>query len=363
MVPGRGVAPERGGRGDDVSPAGTRIHCSIDLDDTTGRRVGRLEVRHSDNRHAYGIIPVPIACIGNGRGPTALVSAGNHGDEHEGQVIARRLIRELDPERVHGRLIVIPALNYPAVIEDSRVSPLDGGNMNRAFPGDAGGTPTFAIAHYVETVLLPRCDAALDLHSGGKASEYLPCAYLVVGGDRDLMSAKIDAVKAFGAPLTTVVTATADSRSLSGAADRHAVTNFATELGGGGTLGRNALEVGMAGTRRWLAHLGLLEPEPAPPAPATRFLRIRSRRDFVVAPLDGLFEPRVGLGDEVKEGALAGIVHPVDDPERDGAEVRFASGGIVLCRRVPARTVRGDYLFHVGAPVEETALRASLPPA
>ena len=216
-----------------MSAEKTRIHCSIDLD-APGRRVGRLEVRHSDNRHAYGIIPVPIACIGNGDGPTALVSAGNHGDEHEGQVIARRLIRELDSDRVHGRLIVIPALNYPAVIEDSRVSPIDGGNMNRAYPGDAGGTPTFAIAHYVETVLLPMCDAALDLHSGGKVSEYLPCAYLVVGGDRDLMAAKIDAVQAFAAPVTTVVSATADSRSLSGAADRHAVPNLATELGGGG---------------------------------------------------------------------------------------------------------------------------------
>ena len=341
-----------------MSAEPTRIHCSIDLE-SPGRRVGWLEVRHSDNRHAYGVIPVPIACIGNGRGPTALVTAGNHGDEHEGKIITRRLIRELDPERVHGRLIVVPALNYPAVLEDSRVSPIDGGNMNRAYPGDGGGTPTFAIAHYVETVLMPMCDAALDLHSGGKASEYLPCAYLVMGGDRALMSAKVDAVKAFGAPVTAVVSATADSRSLSGAADRHGTVNLATELGGAGTVGLDALEVGEVGTRRWLAHVGVLEPERAPPATApTRFLRTRDRRDFVVAPMDGLFEPRVRLGDEVKAGDVAGIVHPVDDPERYGAEVRFSTDGIVVCRRVPARTIRGDYLFHVGEPVDEAALLA-----
>ena len=345
-----------------MSAEPTRIHCSIDLE-SPGRRVGWLEVRHSDNRHAYGIIPVPIACIGNGRGPTALVTAGNHGDEHEGKIIARRLIRELDPERVHGRLIVVPALNYPAVVEDARVSPIDGGNMNRAYPGDAGGTPTFAIAHYVETVLLPMCDAALDLHSGGKASQYLPCAYLVMGGDRDLMAAKVDAVKAFGAPVTAVVSATADSRSLSGAADRHAVVNLATELGGGGTVGLDALEVAETGTRRWLAHLGLLEPELAPAAAPTRFLRTRDRRDFVAAPMDGLFEPRVRLGDEVRAGDLAGIVHPVDDPERDGAEARFCADGIVVCRRVPARTIRGDYLFHVGESVDEAALLAPDGPA
>ncbi len=341
-----------------MSAQTTRIHCTIDLE-SPGRRVGWLEVRHSDNRHAYGIIPVPIACIGNGRGPTALLSAGNHGDEHEGQVIARRLIRELDPERVHGRLIVLPALNYPAVLEDSRVSPIDSGNMNRAFPGDAGGTPTFAIAHYVETALVPKCDAALDLHSGGKVSEFLPCAFLVMGGDRDLMAAKIDAVAAFGAPECAVVSATADARSLSGAADRNAVPNLATELGGGGTVGLDALRVGDAGTRRWLAHVGLLESGAAPPAAPTRFLRVRDRRDFVTAPMDGLFEPRVGLGDEVKAGDIAGVVHPVDDPERDGAEVRFTTEGVVLCRRVPARAIRGDHLFHVGQPVGERELRSS----
>ena len=344
-----------------MSETPTRIHCTIDLE-APGRRVGRLEVRHSNNRHAYGVIPVPIACIGDGQGPTALVSAGNHGDEHEGKIIARRLIRALDPERVHGRLIVIPALNYPAVVEDARVSPIDGGNMNRAYPGDAGGTPTFAIAHYLETVLLPMCDAALDLHSGGKASEYLPCAYLVMGGNRGLMTAKVEAVKAFGAPVTAVVSATADPRSLSGAADRHAVVNLATELGGGGTVGLDALEVGEAGTRRWLAHVGILEPGDAPPASPTRFLRTRDRNDFVAAPMDGLFEPCVRLGDEVEAGDVAGIVHPVDDPERDGAEVRFATGGIVVCRRVPARAIRGDYLLHVGEPVDAAALLEAVGP-
>ena len=156
-----------------------------------------------------------------------------------------------------------------------------------------------------------------------------------------------------------VVSATADPRSLSGSADRHGVVNLATELGGGGTVGLDALEVGEAGTRRWLAHVGLLEPGLVPPAAPTRFLRTRDRRDFVMAPMDGLFEPRVRLGDEVKAGDVAAIVHPVDDPERESAEVRFSTGGIVVCRRVPARTIRGDYLLHIGESVDEATLRAS----
>ena len=46
-------------------------------------------------------------------GRTALVMAGNHGDEYPGQVAILKLMRELKPEQVRGRLILIPALNMP----------------------------------------------------------------------------------------------------------------------------------------------------------------------------------------------------------------------------------------------------------
>ena len=60
---------------------------------------------------------------------------------------------------------------------------------------------------------------------------------------------------------------------------------------------------------------------------------------------------------------VASIVHPVDDPEREGVQVHFSTDGIVVCRRVPARALRGDYLFHVGEPVGEEALLAPVEPA
>ncbi len=150
------------------------IACTIDLV-APGKRLGRLELVWSDNIHAYGVIPVPIGVIAGGPGPTALVTAGVHGDEYEGLVIARRLLRDLDPEQVKGRIIVMPAVNLPAVRAAARVSPIDGGNMNRAFPGGTGG-PTALIADFIERRLLPEVDVAVDLHSGGTQSIYSPCA-------------------------------------------------------------------------------------------------------------------------------------------------------------------------------------------
>jgi uncharacterized protein len=336
----------------------TRVSCNVVFTEV-GKQTGYLGVTHSDNRHAYGLIPVPIVCIANGYGPTVLVTAGNHGDEHEGIIIARHLINTIEPLAVRGRIIVIPALNYPAVLEDSRVSPLDNGNMNRAYPGSASGTPTFAIAHYVETVLLPMCDAALDLHSGGKVSEFLPCTFLVKSGTPEFLAAKVAAIDAFGAPTTTVVSATADGRSLSAAADRQGVLNIATELAGGGTVSLDALRIGTQGTLRWLAHVGVLNDVDVPAPEPSRYIQTRDRSDFAVAPMDGLFEPRVRLGDVVETGQLAGLIHPIDDPARASMEVYFNASGTVICRRVPARTRRGDYVFHIGECVDKETLLAT----
>jgi predicted deacylase len=134
------------------------ITCDLDFE-LDGKKFGNLEFSFSDNKHAFDKIPVPVVCIKNGAGPTLLLSAGNHGDEYEGQVILRRLIHQLSPSDINGRLILLPALNYPAVLDNARVSPLDQGNMNRSFPGVEGASPTSAIAHFVTSRILPLADA------------------------------------------------------------------------------------------------------------------------------------------------------------------------------------------------------------
>ena len=84
------------------------IAVSIDLD-APGKRIGHLELGWSDDEHAYGVIPVPIAVIAKGSGPSVLVTAGVHGDEYEGLVITRRLIAEISPAAITGRIVVMTA--------------------------------------------------------------------------------------------------------------------------------------------------------------------------------------------------------------------------------------------------------------
>jgi N-alpha-acetyl-L-2,4-diaminobutyrate deacetylase len=334
----------------------SRIGCSIDLT-APGKQLGYLTMAWSDNRWAGGPILIPIASIANGKGKTALITGGTHGDEYEGQMIGRRLIAELDPAHVTGRVIVLPAFNYLAVLEASRVSTVDNINMNRAFPGNADGTPTEMLAHWVETMVLPHCGVALDLHSGGKTGEYLPVGYFRQAGDRAFMEKKVAAFKAFGAPMTVVVGPTSDDRSLSAASDRHGVAMVSAELGGLGAVSPEAYRIGYAGVRGVLAHFGIVAPpSEGVPRPGTRFMLIPDRSYNAMARAPGLFFPAAKLGDAVREGQLAGTIYPVDDLTLPTIEVRFQRNATVVARRASTLVRRGEFVFNTAIEVDEAKL-------
>ena len=57
------------------------------------------------------------------------------------------------------------------------------------------------LAHLVEEVLLPICDAAIDLHSGGKAAWFTPCSMAGRLADGSHSQCEPGLAEAFGAPL------------------------------------------------------------------------------------------------------------------------------------------------------------------
>lgn len=340
------------------STSAKKSSISINVDfDRPGRQVGYLRVMHSGNKTSGGAIPYPIAVIGKGKGPTAFITGGNHGNEYEGQVIAGRIIRELDPDRVNGRIILMPALNYLAVQEDQRVSDVDGANMNRIYPGDPNGGPTHAVADFVENEILPRCDIAMDLHSGGVTSRYLPCAYMRSGGDEGLRARKLAATEAFAAPLTVVVFSTASTGSLSAACDRHNVAMVAAELGGANSVTKKALRIGTNGVNRVLHHLNILPPDDTDyTCGQTRLVSYPNSLSMTMAPTSGLFEPYCRLGDMVKAGQAAGCIHSLEAPQLDPVEVNFNLDGMIVVARIRAPVKRGDNVFNVAVDVDRKDL-------
>jgi hypothetical protein len=321
----------------------TRIWTDIDFE-RAGKQVGWVNLPHSVTRSAYGMIAIPMAVVKNGTGPTAFLMAGNHGDEYEGQIALCKMVRALDPARIQGRVIVMPAANLPAAIAGARVSPIDGGNLNRSFPGDPERGVTQEIAHYIDSVVFPMADLFADLHSGGSSLAYIPFGSTNEGPDAALNRRSLDALTAFGTEYS-VVWKHADPRYSPGAAIARGLVQIAGEFGGGGSVNRRMLRNVEDGLWRLLKHMGIWD-GPTAPAPKTRYMNVPGIDYHVHAPAPGLFEPATDLGDWVKAGDLCGHVHFVDDPGREPTPCFFKRDGLVICQRHPARVERGDCVAH-----------------
>lgn len=336
----------------------SRIWTDVDLD-ADGESQGYLRLplavhSTSDGDAGYSYMGIPIVSLRNGDGPSVLLMAGNHGNEYEGQVVAMKLLQRLTAADIQGQLIVLPAANAPAVAADQRTSPLDGGNLNRNFPGRPDGQPTEMIAHFIESQLLPRVQYAFDLHSGGKSIDYLPVAVVARSEDPDRFAHSLDLLRAFGCPTSMIIDhSTGGDSALIGACRRTGVYHLSTELGGGASVGRAEVQLGEDGILRLLHHIGLLREAPtAEPAPATKLVHRTPAHEYVYATSTepGLFEPLVDLGDTVRAGQVVGQIRFTTAPWREPDPVISTADGIVLARRIPARTGLGDFVFVLGRP-------------
>ncbi|MBT7648652.1 MAG: N-alpha-acetyl diaminobutyric acid deacetylase DoeB, partial [Rhodospirillaceae bacterium] len=220
----------------------SKISANVDFG-ALGKQVGWLNIPHSRNESGWGAMHMPMSVIANGSGPTVVFTGGNHGDEYEGQIALMKLVRSLDPGEVQGRVIIIPHLNYPAMRANARLSPIDDGNMNRAFPGKRDGTITEMIAHYINGAVLPLADAVVDIHSGGRSMYFEPSAIMHKLDDAAMYQRAMAAMKAFGAPVGLVLTELDSAGMLDTAVEDVGTLFVSTELGGGQFTSPHTVEI------------------------------------------------------------------------------------------------------------------------
>ncbi len=328
---------------------GTLISAEVDYE-APGKQSGYLRIPHSVHRSAYSWLPVPITVIRNGDGPTLVMAGGTHGDEFEGQIAISRLAQAIEPEQIHGRLILLPMLNFPAAQAGKRTSPIDDGNLNRLFPGDPKGSPSEMIAHYYEEVVMPLADYAVDLHSGGSSLFYPATLLRGMGHSPEEAAALKQMQDALDLPYAWVFTSgggrESTARTAMGAANRKGVVNVMAELGGAGVVTPGILKRTERGLRRLMNSLGMLPGYTPDTAKGTRELNACGS---VYAYSEGVFEPLKSIGDEVFEGETVGLIHHPDTPQQTPDEVTSPYGGIVLCERAMALVRRGDAVFQIAA--------------
>jgi N-alpha-acetyl-L-2,4-diaminobutyrate deacetylase len=337
----------------------TQIYCPIDFE-RPGKQQGYLQVPYSYNLGGWAQVMVPITVIANGTGPTALVMAGNHGDEYPGQVAILKLCRELQPEQVQGRLILIPALNVPASKAATRLSPLDGKNLNRCFPGRADGSVTEMVAHYLTTVLFPLTDIVIDLHTGGRSVDFYPCAHMHLVPDREQRRQMVAGTMAYNTDFAFLYTDIAGTGLLPVEAERQGKIVITTEMGGGEPISAGVHRLSQAGLRNVLTHFRLVPGKVQTRAdlglPPIRWVQSLDREDYRFAPESGIYETLVDLGKEVEAGQPVGQVHFLERPDREPVAVVAPTAGILLATRGPSLVAQGDCVACIAHDVDPRIL-------
>lgn len=329
-----------------MSEEASRVSCTIDLD-APGKRAGYLNVPWSRDDSAWGAIRVPIHVVHGGEGPTVLFTGANHGDEYEGPIALLKLARRLTPARLKGRVIALPTMNHPAAQAGTRVSPIDGVNMNRCFPGRRDGTQTPMLAHYVYQHLVARADVVVDMHSGGKTLDFVPSVVMHELEDTTLMERTRAAVQAMGAPLSLILKELDSAGMLDSAVEGLGKLFVTTELGGGGSTSPERVAIAERGVHNLLCHLGLLD-EALQASPAPSRLAYTPADGFVVSDDAGLFEPLVELGAPVEAGQPLGRVHFFEETDREPRTYTSPRGGFLYCRHFPGLIKRGDCFAVLG---------------
>lgn len=276
-------------------------------------------------------------------GPVLGLIAAVHGDAIYGSHIVREAYRRLDLDELSGTVIAVPVANPVAFESHTRATGqgwnTDMNNMNRVFPGSAGGWVSQKLADGLARFVLDHVDAVLDYHCGGDTS----IDYTLVSGDSTEAERRVqDFTRLMATPLVFVH----DKDPYSGTVDEYVRGRgklcIVAEQGGN-TMPEGFLDLSMQRVRNFLTGLGMVPGDPILPE---RQLVMRER--FLVR-MDhgGLFVPAVGieaLATVVDGGTLLGtVVDPHSMEVLQEVRAPYERSAILMSRPGLSRVNPGDY--------------------
>ena len=282
-------------------------------------------------------VPVdsPVLVV-NGKfaGPTMCLTAAVHGDELNGIEMVRRVLHELNPQKLAGAVVGVPIVNLQGFRRGSRYLP-DRRDLNRYFPGNPRGSAAARIAYSFFTEVVLHCDALIDLHTGSFERSNLPQLRA------DLRNPDVlTLTQGFGA--TVILHSTPADGTLRHAATSAGIPAVTLEAGGPSQLELEEVKHGVKGIETLLNTLHMVrkmrfwgDAEP-----------VYYRSTWVRANRGGILLADVSLGSTVRVGDLLGTI---TDPMNNASSRLYSpySGRIIGMARNQV-VMPGFAAFHVG---------------
>jgi len=282
-------------------------------------RIRDIEAKRSTTQRGFvrvgetpvGPIQFPIVIIhGTKPGPTLCLTAGVHAAEYPGIVAVTQVTRNTKPEDLTGTIIAVPVVNQPMFqARAGFVSPIDGLNLNRTFPGNPTGSISEVLAYVLLNEVVALADYHIDCHGGDITEALWPYAgYSLMGNPQldeqgkalaRLYTPRIVALYQDGTPLSPT------RGSLTYTAAQRGVVSVLGECGSAGTLEPADVQTHVNGILNVARFLGML-----PGAPRIQGDRLRAVGQFTVtARRGGLVHLKIRVGDPLKGGQEIAEIH------------------------------------------------------
>lgn len=312
-----------------VAEPGTRSsgYCSVEIDEE--------------------VLEIPIVIVhGEKPGPILAVTAGVHGGEYVSMVAVREFVFDLDPTAIQGTVVASLQSSPLAFLKRTAfVNPMDGENLNRAFPGDPNGGPTRRLAYWLWSNIISRGNYYIDCHSGDipEALDNYACISNV--GAPEVNDASLQLASQFDVPRVVLVDTAGTSTT---EASRAGIPSVLIEVGGEGKWSRSEVAVQREGLDRIVKASGLLDGDSEARTPLPQF-----KSQGVMCESSGLWFGHLPPGASIEAGALLGVVR---DPFGSVLqEARSPVPGVVIYELSSLAVNSGDLIASIATPMNEAA--------
>jgi predicted deacylase len=297
----------------------------------------RFRLRMASDGFGHALSMPVIVVRGGAPGPVVGLTAALHGNELNGVRVIHRLLGDLDIEDLRGTIVAVPIVNVPGYSMHQREFS-DGVDLNRIFPGRAGGTMSQQWAHRFVTAVLEHLDHHIDLHTAsfGRTNSLYVRADLGHHATRWMAEAQHPQI---------LVHNTGSDGTLRAAAMNRGIPSITVEVGNPQIFQQRLVRYGSVGVLNILSRLRMLDvEESAPPFEPV----VCERSYWIHTDTGGLLEVHPELVQHVREGErIATVTNAYGDVVR---EYFAPEDGIVIGKSTNPMNQSGSRILHLGIP-------------
>lgn len=288
-------------------------------------------------------LPTPVLVINGAKpGPTVCLTSAIHGDELNGIEVVRRVMYDIDPNKLSGTIIGVPIVNLQGFQRTSRYLS-DRRDLNRFFPGEPNGSLASRIAYSLFTKVIRHCTYLIDLHTGSFRRNNLPQIRANMSDPKvaEFVGSfdKIAVVHHAGSP-----------GMLRFVANQSGIVSVTMELGESLRIQENQIDAGTHSVNSLLDKLEMyprtfIWGEPRPTYYESLWLRAES---------GGILFSEMDLGDRVSQGDVLGVV--TDPITNQSTELISPVEGNIIGMAVNQVVIPGFAAYHIGIESTQEAM-------